>query len=471
MLDKLNIHSTVKFWGRKDPSIFNGIIESGSTIIDPFCGSGTTGYVAVLKKASALLSDLNPVSVFISENILNDFYLDENMVKKVINTLKDIEKAAYSIKVNGKRYILHEAVYKSFFICPRCGRLVDDSKRDYARRIVCKCGRSFNQRKSDVVEKVVEVYAKDGKKVVKLDPFDYDLDVEIDSWYPKRRFEYYRGRPFKNKPNVADRVDQIFFDRGLYAASKTYEFIESIDDDSVSDFLKLVFIASLFSATKMIPNSKTSGPSWKIPRYWTPPEKVERNFIQTFIRRLRIINEFKKAWSSYVKDYKFFVDYFGNIETFDDRYISITRADARELDPSETYDVSILDPPHYGEIRYYEMTFLWQCWLYGKKRDKRFKDFSFWKKEIDVNPILGRDLTKFNEEILNVVSKYLDYTSKTYLILHNSNRRQFNSTLRLLKKYWNIKLDKVKLGVPTSAQGIHGKRKKYLYLLTITHKA
>ena len=113
------------------------------------------------------------------------------------------------------------------------------------------------------------------------------------------------------------------------------------------------------------------------------------------------------------------------------------------------------------------MTYLWQCWLYGKRRDKRFRDFRFWEKEIDVNLKLRRDLDYYNEELVKVVEKYINYSQKIFLILHNSSGQQFKTTLKLLKQKWNVEVKTVELKVPTSAQGIHGRKKKHLYLLEI----
>ncbi|WP_456329935.1 hypothetical protein [Archaeoglobus sp.] len=460
----MNIHYTIKFWGRKDPTIFEQIINGGKKIVDPFCGAGTSGYVSGLKGCSALLSDINPVSIFISGNLLNKTYLDEKTVKNLERELNEIQKRCYSVDSG----ILQEAVYMTYYRCPNCGELVSPMNRENGK-LVCNCSKRFAQREArEAVDRVREVVLQDWNGGLrKTNPKEYTEDILINSWYPKRKFEYERNKAFKNLPNFGKRVDQIFFPRGLKAAAETYELIESIDDEKTKDFLKLIFIASLYSATKMIPYSATSGPSWKIPRYWTPPVKVERNFIQTFIRRLRYLNKMKKAWSELVKDYEIFVDYFGNVETGNDKYLSIVRSDARDFEPPEVYDVAVMDPPHYGEILYFEMTYLWQCWLYGKKRDKRFRDFRFWKKEIDVNLKLRRDLSYYNEELAKVVGKYMDYSKKIFLILHNSIGYQFKTTLKLLKEKWDVEVKTVELKVPTSAQGIHGRKKRHLYLLEI----
>jgi len=462
----MNIHYAIKFWGRKDPAIFEQIMNGSKKIVDPFCGAGTSGYVSVLKGCSALLSDINPVSIFISENLLNNVYLDENTVRDLERELSEIQERCYSVGSG----ILQEAVYVTYYRCPNCGDLVGPTSREN-NKLICNCSQKFAQRDAtETVDRVIEVRIKDGNKIRKTNPKEYAEEISIEAWYPKKKFEYERNKPFENLPNFGKRVDQIFFPRGLKAAAETYELIESIDNEENKNFLKLVFIASLYSATKMIPNSATSGPSWKIPRYWTPPVKVERNFIQTFIRRLKYINKLKKVWSELVKDYEIFVDYFGNVEAGNGKYLSIVRSDARELEPPEIYDIAVMDPPHYGEILYYEMTYLWQCWLYGKRRDKRFRDFRFWEKEIDVNSKLRRGLDYYNEELVKVVEKYMNCSWKIFLILHNSSGQQFKTTLKLLRQKWNVKVKTLELKVPTSAQGIHGRKKKHLYLLEIKNQ-
>jgi len=66
-----NIHNLIKFWARKDPKLIFHDIKNSKLVADPFCGSGSSGFCAILAGASGFLSDINPTSVFITFNVLN----------------------------------------------------------------------------------------------------------------------------------------------------------------------------------------------------------------------------------------------------------------------------------------------------------------------------------------------------------------------------------------------------------------
>lgn len=81
----------------------------------------------------------------------------------------------------------------------------------------------------------------------------------------------------------------------------------------------------------------------------------------------------------------------GEVITLRKKFIHIYRADALEkCSELPTLDLVILDPPHYDEINYFELTYLWQKWLEGSYGDVRFKYYDYWSKEICVNKKVGK---------------------------------------------------------------------------------
>jgi len=152
-----------------------------------------------------------------------------------------------------------------------------------------------------------------------------------------------------------------------------------------------------------------------------------------------------------------------------DYSINIVRADARELDTSERFNAIVMDPPHFSEINYYELTYLWQLWLKGRYNDKRFTDFNYWEREIDVNLRVGRNINSYIESLAQIVFRYTKMLSKDgrlFLILHSSNQMELSKAIEHIKKYVNsIQYQEVLVKIPSSAQGIHRKPKQKLYLL------
>lgn len=64
-------HSIFRFYGKFPPPIARHVIEEysspGSLVIDPMCGSGTTGIEALLLERPALLADVNPLAVLLAK--------------------------------------------------------------------------------------------------------------------------------------------------------------------------------------------------------------------------------------------------------------------------------------------------------------------------------------------------------------------------------------------------------------------
>ncbi|PLJ77110.1 MAG: hypothetical protein B7L53_08310 [Thermofilum sp. NZ13] len=304
----------------------------------------------------------------------------------------------------------------------------------------------------------------------------------ITSWHPEGEFKYDElGREFREHPGIlAPKLEDLFTKRNLYVASKLYEVIEDFwaEDEDQGDLLKLAFIAALPQATKMIPHTDSSGPSWKLPRYWIPYIREERNFCKSFLRRLILVRNFKNNWARVAEDYDVSAHFDYNslpkLPLKMKRRVLILRCDARDLLESKTRaDVIVMDPPHYDEIHYYELLYLWQKWLEGRYRDTRFSDYSFWRHEIDINRVVGRKLSDYLSSIVLLVNKSKKLVRKggrIVLILHNRSSRTFSRTVDILRKEidgsFKIEIEKYFPKLRSSAQGVHGKD-KFLYLIRL----
>jgi hypothetical protein len=221
----------------------------------------------------------------------------------------------------------------------------------------------------------------------------------------------------------------------------------------------------------MMPHSKSSGPSWKLPRYWIPALREERNFCRSFLRRLLILSSFKERWSGIVSNYQVTVSFYGKIDISSGNFIHIYRASALDvLSELPKLDLVILDPPHYDEINYFELTYFWQKWLEGRYGDERFRDYDYWKDEICVNERVGKDLNWYHVQLYKVIQHYMNKSDKIILILHNRNKNVLKETVKGIKRILGtrfiIKSEYVLPKVLSSTQGLHG-HKKYLCMIKI----
>jgi hypothetical protein len=224
----------------------------------------------------------------------------------------------------------------------------------------------------------------------------------------------------------------------------------------------------------MIPHPKNGGPSWKLPRYWIPTLREERNFCKTFLRRLALLYSFKKKWLKIVSNYHVESSFDGKTIMPQKRFIYVYRADAfNAYSELPRVDLVVLDPPHYDEINYFELTYLWQKWLEGSCNDARFKCYDYWSREICVNRRVGKDLEWYNTKLYEIVSNYANRLckgGKAVLILYNKDKHILEETIRKIKEdIGNDFMFKTSYRfpkIPSSTQGLHG-RKKYLCILKV----
>ncbi len=472
----LNLHSLVKFWARKDPKFISQEISGARLIADPFCGSGSSGFSAVLNNVSALLSDINPVSVFITYNILNKETLEFDTLKVVENVCNEIEEEVYTLS-NSKK--VNFAVWKTSYKCPFCAKSVNLMPRTTTR---CKdCNRTFSTRDMIINDNVISLKFITGESTQDKELIKEYLKIEenlkIKWWYPKGKFVYPGTEiEFRDGPHRPIEIKDLFTKRNLYVASRLYSYIEKIwrTDQVQGDLLKLVFIASLANATKMIPHAKSSGPSWKVPRYWIPSLREERNFCRAFLRRLLLLYSFKEKWLTIASKYQITVSFTGEIITPEKRSIHICRADAFDIcSELPKSDLIILDPPHYDEINYFELTYLWQKWLEGDYNDERFKYYDYWNKEICLNRKIGKDLQWYTRKLYELLLCYVNRLrkgGKAILILHNKDENLLKRTVSEVRDIvgndFAFTTTYIFPRIPSSTQGLHGHR-KYLCIVKI----
>jgi DNA modification methylase/DNA-directed RNA polymerase subunit RPC12/RpoP len=472
----VNLHTLIKFWARKSPQLIAKEIDNKTSLIaDPFCGSGSTGFAAVLQNASAYLFDLNPVAIFVSYNLLNQSKLMPETLEYISEVCKTIEDKTYTL---GDSQTILYAVWKTTYYCPHCKKQIDPIKEN--KGMLClSCKKRIHIRQSvraseDVILiKLVSGQTIKSRKVIH-DYMKQENEFEVKKWYPEGNFYYPNIKiEFRDGPHIPINIKELFTKRNLYAVSEIYSTIEKIwkINRTEGDLLKLAFIASLASATKMIPFADSSGPSWKVPRYWIPHLREERNFCRSFLRRLILLSSFKDSWIPLVSKYDI-ADRPNGINK--GKFLQILRADALEASSSlPKLDLVVLDPPHYDEINYFELTYLWQKWLEGRYKDKRFSDYLFWKKEINVNERIGKDIEWYHSRLYEAISSYtklLKRHGKLMLMIHNKDRKLLNETVNNLKKNlgseytFDVKFHSPQ--IPSSTQGLHG-NKKYLCIVRI----
>lgn len=406
-----------KFWARKPHNVVSEYINhysnTGSIVLDPFCGSGVTGIEALRLRRKAAITDVNPVATFIAKTTLlpvdltdleREYTRIENKVSATINEL-------YATR------------------CPRCGKTAtvicmkwNNAAPSEIRNLSCpNCGMIRNK---------------------KVDEADFarirDTDgMQIPYWYPMdAKLQYPSGKPFlkKEKRNY---IHELFSKRNLVALSILFNEVESIGNDSIKDVMKLVFSSMLPQTTKMVLWSSTSRPSWKLHSYWVPPSNVELNVWDRFENRYQNVLVGKKETQDAINGFYKLGKSFNDL--LSDKTILISNQSAMELSrkpmsvPSDSVDYVFTDPPYGGSVQYMELSTIFASWLKGRDNDQRFR-LNF-DEEVTINKSQNKDFEFYHKMLrasFDEVYRVLKPSGWLTVTFHNTSIRIYNSIIKAI---------------------------------------
>jgi DNA modification methylase len=106
-------HGIYRYFGKFPPKIatklINDYTNENDIVMDPMCGSGTTGIEAMLHNRNAILNDVNPLSVLLSQ--VKTTYIDAESINQAIYNLLDnyrpLSVDEYSFEPIGVKNINH----------------------------------------------------------------------------------------------------------------------------------------------------------------------------------------------------------------------------------------------------------------------------------------------------------------------------------------------------------------------------
>lgn len=339
-----------KYWSKKPFNLVANYIarysDQGDVVLDPFCGSGVSVIESVRLRRRALGFDINPIAVFLTKMGLERVSIDR---------LKESFKA-----IESRTVPFVEELYSTE--CPNC-----TNENAVATHYIWKDG------------SISEVWVSCSKcrtsKVTKRpDRHDIEAIQLIDQpsfWYPE--VALYENARINAKSGM--KTSDLFTNRALHVLSFLMSQIETIEDDSIRNTLKLCFSASLPQASRMVfvirRRGKTSGGSstpkaevgsWVI-GYWIPKEHFEINVWRCFANRFRRIikgkTEIGDAFPRSVKELTSVEQLASASEGY---FVNTGNAASLPVD-SESVDYIFTDPPHGNRLPYLELSLMWNSWL------------------------------------------------------------------------------------------------------------
>ncbi len=390
------------YWSKKPYQAIRQYIRHftspDAVVLDPFCGSGTTAFAALIEDRSIVATDLSPASTFITKN-----YCTAQDPSKVDFAFREIERVTkaeidwlYETRCDrcDGRAVTSSMVHSAVYQCTRCLKEVplfdcethnitatSGKHKDikvcpycYARGHIEEIVVGKNP-KVGVIPVETSYQCIDGCKPARVRRRHNDVDPKknsyfhmydlgklsgIDSapipyWYPTSRMldspedRKAWGLLWRPYHDGVEHVDEFYTKRSLRALSKILSAINDLEElEELEEIMQFAFSGSLYNATKMYRYRKKGGGP-QPGNYYMPPIFVEVRVWTLFEQKVKNIIKASSIW-----------------EDFPPRpRLCISTQSATNLDaiPNNSIDYIFTDPPYSWKVQYGELNYLWEAWL------------------------------------------------------------------------------------------------------------
>ena len=193
--------------------------QKGDIVLDPFSGSGISVIEALRNHRHAIGLDINPMAIFITENILNltDPVKIKTQYQKIADNVKNLIEGYYISKRDGKEIVASHLLWKNEELC--------------------------------------EIWYKENHKRKSLQPRLQDKKLAKSFSYQKIPYFYPKISLIKNsRINLPSEitVNELFTPRNLHSLAILWNQILKISDLKLRNLFQFIFTGSLGQASKMV---------------------------------------------------------------------------------------------------------------------------------------------------------------------------------------------------------------------------
>lgn len=383
-----------RYFARRPWNVFNEIIRTysndGEIVLDPFMGGGVTIYEGVALGRKVIGYDLNPLSKFIVETMLESSVSIEDLedAYKQINEFIN----SFKFKFDGADEILWSEL--TFRVrCNHCGKDSDISNEQKigSGRYRCqnmKCVAHDNEasplqpKDCERLERIY-LYAVVRESNGEIKKVDYSPRIleqlsqyikELESELEKRKITIPRDLiPMKWDRQLEDQLakkgihsfQDLFTRKNLLLNLLLLDFIKGQKiAKNVKKIMRLVFSASIRETNIMaFTNDGWQGgkpTTWAKHAYWIPSQFCE----------VDIQSSFKRAYDRVKSSIVFNIERglkISEAACFDDikndSNVLLTNNSIEEIPlPPESIDAIITDPPYGSNVQYLELSHFWHVW-------------------------------------------------------------------------------------------------------------
>ena len=396
-LEVNRIYACHKYFGRKPWRPISLKIEQYSqlddTVLDPFLGSGVTALESIHLGRSFIGIDLNPMSKFITEGMIDQDFNDKKFQEEVAQITANMTSLVKELYL-GDRH------------CAQCNQTLmllhvnngPKFKSPYDCKFYCvNCGR--HSRKSSLKSKANAFDEEKMNKQYKITKWVPETDFPKD--FLKDRFSY-KG---------IKKVKQMYTSRNLFFLS---ELLHEIKHGGYANqrFFLLAFSNTVLHASKL--KGENVRPL-NTNNYWVPDDRFEENPWMRFLDRINLVQKSKKELL--IRNNKLKIG---------KATIQTTSSLKMELDDS-IIDYIITDPPYGEAIQYYELSFIWNAWLGTEYHSDE---------EVIINPKQNKkvaDYIGFMEKSVNECARVLKVGGFYTLCFQNKDFKIWSDLLNLFK--------------------------------------
>jgi 16S rRNA G966 N2-methylase RsmD len=357
-------------------------------VLDPFVGSGVTALEAADSGRRAIAIDLNPVGLFLAEDLARPLDLDdfEDAVSRLEPVLSHIDD-----------------LFATEQTCNNC-------KRDFSAAAVCfhwKGDTPFAVRVSCPLCFHRDTYEPASQDLATAREYEAnDKAREEGLWAPDVTLGYSPTRPFvKVGGDVSPQLRDYFTGRNWYSLACLRAAIADEKKPRLRHAMlaMLATITHLSSSLMMVRKTRPDSSSLARQAYWLPEVFMESN-VADLVRRARRHHQGYRAGQEDANRR------FQSIELYKSaadlleatapgiRFICASVLDlergGKDQVPDESVDYIFTDPPYGGAIQYMEMFTLWQGWLSGPGGPALPMRYD---EEITVNDAQGKDTLRYNQ--------------------------------------------------------------------------
>jgi putative DNA methylase len=460
-----------KYFARRPWNVFSELIKSFSIendiVLDPFCGGGVTVYEGLKLNRKMVGYDLNPLSIFIVENMISkgdDIKHLFKVFKSIIDILGSLYNDYYYFEFKDEKIPI-DWIETTFKIkCPDCHNetLLSNELRvkpgiykctnisctnnkkssiGFAQRNSKRLGHEYiylvgyNSKKEKIVHKPLKKdFLRLNNHITYLKRKINENDIEITKDIIPKNWDRQKEDLLEEKGIIY--FQDLFTERNLLINSILFHYI-CLEKNNLSEndykLLRISFSNTIKETNIMSFTNDTwqggNPTTWSKHAYWIPSQFCEVNILNAFIKSIKRVKDslaFNNSFDYEISKANDFSDLINKSNLYINN-LSLVSSDIKE----NSIDTIITDPPYGSNVQYLELSHFWYVW--NKDLYKTLPDFSL---EAICNRKKGfngaKSMYTYEDNLYSVFNKCFQVLKPEKYMILTFNNKDIGAWLALL---------------------------------------